>query len=154
MGQDDEVFEVYRKRRKRRRGPRKRVAWCLVEDKGRILMVQRAYGSRKGRWSLPGGYVDPGESRRRAAYRETKEETGIVVEITHRLFTSRNRASAVFVGRRIGGRLRYQRSEALDARWRDPDKIKSFELAFEGDRKALRLWRDIKAVCATSEETY
>ena len=150
-------YVVHRKRRGRSKKsgrPMRRVAWCLVEDDGRILMVQRAYGSKKGKWSLPGGYVDKGESRRRAAYRETKEETGIVVKITHRLFTSSNRASAVFVGRRIGGRLRYQQSECLDVRWRDPSKIESFELAFGGDHKALKLWRDIKAGRATPEETY
>ena len=56
------------------------VAFCLVEnDKGEVLFVQRAYGNRKGKWSLPGGLVDRGESSRHAAYRETREETGIVV---------------------------------------------------------------------------
>ena len=130
----------------------KRVAFCLVENEhGDILMVQRAYGDRKGKWSLPGGFVDRGESRRRAAYRETKEETGIIVKITHRLFTSRNRASAIFAGHPVGGRLRYQRRECLDVRWRNPSRVESFELAFGGDRKALRMWADIKAGRATPE---
>lgn len=133
----------------------RRVAFCLVEDpKGRILMVQRAYGDKKGKWSLPGGFVDRGESRRHAAYRETREETGIVVKITHRLFTSRSRVSAIFVGRQVGGRLKFQRRECLDVRWRDPGKIEPFELAFGGDRKALDMWRDIKAGRAHAEETY
>ena len=31
------------------------VAFCLVEnDKGEVLFVQRGYGSKKGKWSLPG----------------------------------------------------------------------------------------------------
>ena len=125
--------------------PVRKVAFCLVEnDEGKILMVQRGYGSKKGKWSLPGGFVDRGESRKRAAYRETKEETGIVVEITHRLFTSRSRASAIFAGRQVGGRLKFQRRECLDVQWRDPEKIEPFELAFGGDHKALGLWRDIK----------
>ncbi len=94
----------------------KRVAFCLVEDdRGRILMVQRGYGKQKGKWSLPGGFVDRGESRRRAAYRETKEETGIIVKITHRLFTSRGGASAVFAGKQVAGRLKHQRRESLAA---------------------------------------
>ena len=39
----------------------KKVAFCLVEnDKGEVLFVQRAYGKEKGKWSLPGGLVDPG----------------------------------------------------------------------------------------------
>ena len=133
----------------------KRVAFCLVENhEGKILMIQRGYGNRKGKWSLPGGFVDRGESRRRAAYRETKEETGIVVRITHRLFTSRNGASAVFAGKQVAGQLKHQRRECLDVRWRDPDKIESFELAFGGDHKALQVWRDIKAGRAKADETY
>jgi len=130
----------------------RKVAFCLVENEhGEILMVQRAYGDRKGKWSLPGGFVDRGESRRHAAYRETEEETGIVVKITHRLFTSRSRASAIFVGRQVGGRLKYQRRECLDVRWRNPDRMEDYDLAFGGDRKALKLWREVKAGRAEAE---
>lgn len=32
---------------------------------------------RRGRWDLPKGKIDPGESRRAAALREVKEETGL-----------------------------------------------------------------------------
>jgi 8-oxo-dGTP diphosphatase len=60
----------------------RRVAFCLVEnDKTQVLLIQRGYGKEKGKWSLPGGFVDKGESSRHAAYRETKEETGLIVEI-------------------------------------------------------------------------
>ena len=130
----------------------KKVTFCLVEnDEGKILMVQRGYGRKKGKWSLPGGFVDRGESRKRAAYRETREETGIIVEITHRLFTSRSRESAIFAGRPMGGRLKFQHRECLDVQWRDPGKIEPFELAFGGDHKALGLWRDIKNGKAEAE---
>lgn len=131
------------------------VAFCLVEnDRGEVLFVQRAYGKEKGKWSLPGGLVDRGESSRYAAYRETKEETGIVVEITHRLFTGNSHPVKVFVGRRVGGRLRFQRKECLDVRWRRPGSIRPDELAFGGDRKALRLWADIKRGLAKPERDY
>ena len=131
--------------------PRK-VAFCLVEnERGEALMVQRAYGDRKGKRSLPGGFVDRRESRRRAAYREAREETGIVVKITHRLFTSRYRASAIFVGRQVGGRLRLQRRECLDVRWRSPERMERYDFAFGGDRKAVKLWREVKAGRARAE---
>lgn len=131
------------------------VAFCLVEnDKGEVLFVQRAYGNRKGKWSLPGGLVDRGESSRHAAYRETREETGIVVKITHRLYTGNARPIKVFVGQRVGGRLRFQRKECLDVRWRDPNRIRPEDLAFGGDRKALRLWADIKSGRARPEKDY
>ena len=131
------------------------VAFCLVEnDRGEVLFVQRAYGSRKGKWSLPGGLVDRGESSRHAAYRETREETGIIVKITHRLYTGNTRPIKVFVGQRVGGRLRFQRRECLDVRWRNPQRIRPEDLAFGGDRKALRLWADIKNGTAQPEQDY
>ncbi len=131
------------------------VAFCLVEnDQGEVLFVQRGYGNRKGKWSLPGGLVDRGESSRHAAYRETREETGIVVRITHRLYTGNARPIKVFVGQRVGGRLRFQRRECLDVRWRNPQRIKPEELAFGGDRKALRIWAEIKEARAKPERDY
>ena len=99
------------------------VAFCLVEnEKGEVLFVQRAYGKEKGKWSLPGGLVDRGESSRHAAYRETKEETGVIVKVTHRLFTGNNNPIQVFVGERVGGRLKFQEKECLDVRWRMPGR--------------------------------
>ena len=131
------------------------VAFCLVEnDNGEILFVQRAYGKRKGKWSLPGGLVDRGESSRHAAYRETREETGIIVKITHRLFTGNSNPIKVFVGQRVGGRRRFQRKECLDVQWRNPDRIRPEDLAFGGDLKALRLWADIKKGKAQPERDY
>ena len=131
------------------------VAFCLVEnERGEVLFVQRAYGKEKGKWSLPGGLVDRGESSRHAAYRETREETGIIVKITHRLFAGNTRPIKVFVGRQVGGRLRFQRKECLDVRWRNPQRVRPEDLAFGGDRKALRLWADIKSGRAKPERDY
>ncbi|MET9183251.1 NUDIX hydrolase [Kitasatospora aureofaciens] len=43
-----------------------------------VLLIQRADEPYKGSWALPGGYVDEGETTRKAAARELEEETGIV----------------------------------------------------------------------------
>lgn len=50
----------------------------VENDKGEILMIRRTDNDN---WALPGGAIDLGESVTQAAVRETKEETGIDVEI-------------------------------------------------------------------------
>ena len=124
----------------------RRVAFCLVENsRGEILLIQRGYGKEKGKWSLPGGFVDRGESSKHAAYRETKEETGLRVEIISRVMVGRTRPIKTFAGRVVGGKLRFQRRECLDVKFRDPTKLRSHELAFGADRRALHLWAEMNA---------
>lgn len=50
---------------------------ALVVAGERLLVVKMAYGPSRGRWMLPGGIVDPGETLDTAAAREVREETGI-----------------------------------------------------------------------------
>ena len=53
----------------------RRRAFCLVENsRGEVLLIQRGYGKEKGKWSLPGGFVDPGE--REQARRLSGDERG------------------------------------------------------------------------------
>ncbi len=42
-----------------------------------VLLVKRRYPPFEGRWSVPGGHVEPGESILEAARRELLEETGV-----------------------------------------------------------------------------
>lgn len=51
----------------------------MVFRDDRLLLVRRVMEPGRGRWSLPGGYVDVGEDPRAAAAREALEEAGIVV---------------------------------------------------------------------------
>jgi len=48
-----------------------------------LLMIKRLNEPGKGKWSIPAGFVDPDEDPREADERETLEETGVRVHITH-----------------------------------------------------------------------
>jgi ADP-ribose pyrophosphatase YjhB (NUDIX family) len=56
-------------------------AIALVESDGKVLLTRRAVEPAKGRWTLPGGFVDCNEDPREAAVRECREETGLEVAI-------------------------------------------------------------------------
>jgi 8-oxo-dGTP diphosphatase len=52
-------------------------AICMVE--GALLLVRRANPPEAGRWTIPGGRVEPGEALSHAVERETLEETAVTV---------------------------------------------------------------------------
>lgn len=53
------------------------VVFAMRADDLAVLLVQRKDEPFKGRWALPGGYVNENESLERAVSRELAEETGI-----------------------------------------------------------------------------
>jgi 8-oxo-dGTP diphosphatase len=54
---------------------------AVALDGGRILLILRGQPPAEGRWSLPGGRVEWGETLAEAVRREVEEETGLVVEV-------------------------------------------------------------------------
>jgi 8-oxo-dGTP pyrophosphatase MutT (NUDIX family) len=53
------------------------VGGLVKSPEGHWLVVKKRYGGLKGKWSLPAGFVDVGETADEAVIREVKEETGI-----------------------------------------------------------------------------
>lgn len=53
------------------------VVFTMRADDLAVLLIQRKSDPFKGRWALPGGFVDENESLERAVARELEEETGI-----------------------------------------------------------------------------
>jgi 8-oxo-dGTP diphosphatase len=89
-------------------------AAIVVNDNQEILLIK---GPRRG-WEMPGGQVELGESLSQAAIRETKEESGIDIEIIKFCGIFQNigtsTCNTLFLARQIGGEL-IQTNESLDS---------------------------------------
>lgn len=63
------------------------VGALVHSDDGRLLVVRRARPPGEGRWSVPGGRVEQGETDQDAVRREVLEETGLHVRVGVRVGT-------------------------------------------------------------------
>jgi 8-oxo-dGTP diphosphatase len=54
---------------------------AIIVDGDRVALVRRGRAPLQGKWSIPGGVLEVGETLRAAAEREVREETGLEVEI-------------------------------------------------------------------------
>lgn len=101
----------------------------VLLDGERVLLVRRGRPPHVGRWTVPGGTVELGESLREAALRELGEETGLsatlgpIVEVLERVVPSENAAKPLyhyviidFVGTAPTGTLAAA-DDATEARW-------------------------------------
>lgn len=60
--------------------PRVGVGVVILKD-GQVLLVRRGVPPSQGKWSIPGGLVQLGESAEAAAIREVEEECGLKVRL-------------------------------------------------------------------------
>ncbi|AOZ92551.1 NUDIX hydrolase [Paenibacillus crassostreae] len=88
-------------------------AAIVVNEKNELLLIK---GPRRG-WEMPGGQVEEGESLSQAAIRETKEESGIDIEIIKFCGIFQNVENSIcntlFLAKPIGGELTIS-SESLE----------------------------------------
>jgi 8-oxo-dGTP diphosphatase len=54
---------------------------AVVLNSGRVLLVRRGKPPLMGKWSLPGGMVELGETTRQAVAREIAEECGLTIRV-------------------------------------------------------------------------
>ena len=66
------------------------VAAFIIDPEGRLLVAKRAKEPAKGTLDLPGGFVDLYETGEEAVKREVFEETGLIINKVHYLFSLPN----------------------------------------------------------------
>lgn len=132
---------------------------ALVTCAERILLIQRGVDPEKGKWALPGGYMDAGELPEHAMQRELQEEVGLSVSVKRLIDIypmlspdMHNRSEKSNVNNGIV--LAYHAvpcdercitltpdDDASDARWFSAHALPS-SLAFESTRQLLARWQN------------
>lgn len=112
----------------------------LTDPSNRVVLMRRATEPRAGRWTMPGGFVDLGETTETAAAREIREEVG--VEATVRglvgVYSRDTEHTVKIVYAATTEGIARISEEALEVRAFEPMDIPWQELAFWSDEQALR----------------
>jgi ADP-ribose pyrophosphatase YjhB (NUDIX family) len=122
------------------------VGALLTDSGGRLLLVLRGNDPGRGKWSVPGGKVEPGEDDETAVRRETFEETRLSVTVRRLVgVVERPAPTGVFVIRDYlctpTGGTATAGSDAAAVRWVDPARFADMHAAGElVDLLAETLW--------------
>jgi len=118
---------------------------AVITAGDQILLIRRGHEPEAGRWSLPGGRIEAGETDEQALVREVREETGLEVapgpligavdraRQDGRVLVIRDYAATVTGGRLAAG------DDADDARWFSVHDLAGLSLT-TGLEKALNDW--------------
>ncbi len=102
------------------------VTGVVRDDQGRVLLLRHRMWPPGRQWGLPSGFAHKGEDFRTTVVREVKEETGLDVETGRLVMLNsgfRTRVEVVYEAVLVGGELRLDPSEILEARWCRPDDL-------------------------------
>ena len=113
----------------------------IIEKNGKIILIVRNKEPFKGELSIPGGFVEWGETVEHAAVREAKEETGLDVRLIDivGVYSDPKRdprgsaVSVLFAAELVGGKLKGG-DDAKEANWFDLSKTKNLEISYDHDK--------------------
>jgi len=115
------------------------VVFTFTGNKTKLLLVNRRYEPFKGKWALPGGFVDIDEELEDAAARELKEETGLAGVRLEQMCAFGNvgrdprgrQITIAFMGIASLGKNKIKAGDdAAQARWFDIEKLPK-DMAFD-----------------------
>ena len=121
----------------------------LVHHGGRVLLAKRAVEPAKGKWALPGGFMDAGEMPETALVRELMEEVGMAIRVDRLLdifpMTGHGPVSRGIVLAYLVSPIQdpppvlQAQDDIDDVGWFNPTDLPG-ELAFESTRTLLHLF--------------
>jgi 8-oxo-dGTP pyrophosphatase MutT (NUDIX family) len=129
------------------------VAFRNVNSRVDVAIIQT---SKEGRWQLPKGVIDPGETSEQAAVREVREEAGITCEIVEKIdsvdywYVDRwgkepariHKYVHFYLMKYISGDVADHDDEVVDVRWSEiGEAIET--LAFNDEKNMVRKANDI-----------
>ena len=121
------------------------VSAVVTDAAGRYLLVRRSHEPEAGRWALPGGRVEPGETLVDAVIREVLEETCLTVRPGREVGVVRRAAPGgatyeihCFIAEHLGGEA-VAGSDASSLRWVAPRDLPALDTA-RGLVEALGAW--------------
>jgi ADP-ribose pyrophosphatase YjhB (NUDIX family) len=120
--------------------PKPVAAVIAITQDDEIILMRRGFEPRRGHWSLPGGFVDLGETVETAAVREVDEELNLRVEISQLVgvYSRAQDRTVVVVYAAAAQGTPSITEEALEVRAFAPIDIPWQELAFWSEENALR----------------
>jgi mutator protein MutT len=127
------------------------VVRLIVPDaSGRVLVVRRAAGSTDGgRWCLPGGKIDYGDTVEQTAIRELQEETSLRATQVRFLFYQDSLPFAPGKMHCINFYLECSaegevalNEESVEAAWVSREDVPRYQLSFKNDEGLARYWAE------------
>jgi len=129
---------------------------CIPVKDDKILLCKRAIEPAKGKWTIPGGYMENGETAEEGAARETWEEAHAKVEIQrlHTLYSlpTVNQVYVIFLGKLISDFS--AGPESLEVALFSEEEIPWDELVFSSARFALKHYFDNRGETQTHQGFY
>lgn len=118
--------------------PRLTVDAFVRDGRGRLLLVRRGRPPFRGRWALPGGFCEYGETTEACCARETREETGVTVRVGDLLgvYSDPKRdprghtVTVLYAARPVRGEARGS-DDAAEARWFAKGELRGLRFAFD-----------------------